>query len=112
VATTVVFSVATSRYLYVKAKEYNQKDGADPVSVVGYGAYGLLCYVLTIGLIIGVWKLTDSNIFVVPGIVLHLFVAGAVFARIKLHLLKPLLILAGFALVTVIEVLVWLNFIR
>ena len=117
IASVVAFSLATSRYLYVKADEYNNKNTDTPVSVAAFALYGLLFYVIGLALAFGAAVYARGpnqafNVYVAISVGIHLVIAGFVYSRIKLHPLLPLLLGAVFVSVAVGEVFVWMTFMK
>lgn len=110
VATAAVFSLATSRYLYLKTVAYNGSPGAVPISPIAYAVYGLLSYAMAVLLATAVASLTGSGeAAIIIGALLYLIISGVVFQRINLHPLLPVLLLAGFAMIAVGEAFIWLS---
>lgn len=109
VATTVGFSIATSRYLYLKSKAHYAADlQAVRIYPALYAVYGLLSYVLAVALMFMAGAVfQEAGYGLVVGSALFAILSGFVFHKIKVHPFIPLLLLGAYGLVSVGEIFAW-----
>lgn len=114
IVTSIASSIASSRYMFRRAEQFNQTKPAAPVDSKLYGLYGFFFFLIGVafagisGAMFGSVGTQSWVVGAIAGLIVHFVIAVSLLTAIRVSAAAPFVMALGFSVAVVAEAAIWI----